>query len=143
MALQATASGAAVYLEASPARNPATTPGSFRSGGVAEYGFNGVPQLNQLLLSLAHSPMGLVDHWHYDNTAAANLSGHAVTADQTSFEWQLHLACTTQNTKNCVKGVVGVRAGGTDAIHLDRSGAGARRLAQGIESAPLRDFTSS
>jgi hypothetical protein len=59
MAIQASATGAAVYLDAVVARNPATALGVYGGTSAAQdYGFNGAPQLNDLLLSLSSGPAG-------------------------------------------------------------------------------------
>src|SRR5579884_2611255 len=75
MARYATARGALVYFAGSPPRNPATPPGAYLgTGGSHQYGFNGVPRLNQLLVALAGSAEGRADSWRYDPAAAQAVS---------------------------------------------------------------------
>jgi hypothetical protein len=148
MGRQATAAGATVYLDATPARNPANPIGPRQdASGMVQYGFNGVPGLNELFLSLASSPLGLADHWFYDPTGAAALGGQPIgTAEATDvvMRWELNLPCQSVPTVSCpLDGSVRVRAGGTDAIHLDSGGAGATVLARALEYRPCRAVTQS
>ena len=148
MGRQATAAGAAVYLDATPARNPTNPIGPHRGPSqMVQDGFNGVPELNELFLSLAASPLGVADHWSYDPTGAAALGGQPIgTAGTTDvvMRWELNLPCRSVPTISCpTDGSVRVRAGGTDAIHLDPDGAGAAVLARGLEYRPCRALMQS
>lgn len=136
MARYATARGALVYLAASPPRNPATPPGAYRGkGGSHLYGFNGVPQLDQLYTALAGSAEGRADSWRYDPAAAEAVSDPAL-------RWHLTEACAPWDVSagNCDSAQQAqVRAGGYDAIHLDPAGAGATRYGMAIVRRPLSD----
>ena len=136
MARYATARGALVYFAGSPPRNPATPAGAYRgNGGSHEYGFNGVPQLNRLYVALAGSAEGRADSWRYDPAAAEAVS-------DSSLGWHLTEACAAWDISagNCNSArQVQVRAGGSDAIHLDRAGAGATRYGMAIVRQPLTD----
>jgi hypothetical protein len=126
LATQADDAGATVYLDASPARNPAYYP--------PVNNYNGLPEINQLLLELSDSPEGRAHHWHYDPTAAELLGGQALLPTATTMNWELYLPCTVSPADPCVNGLTQVRAG--DGIHLD-PGAGATLEAEGIEHDPL------
>ena len=135
MARFISASGARVYFAATPPRNPATPPGSYlANGGLAGYGFNGVPQLNDLYQALAASPEGVRDGWTYDPAAAVSVSDFAMS-------WQPDETCMPWDAHNCrlPSATVPVRAGGHDSIHLDRWGNGAARYGQAIIRKPLTD----
>jgi hypothetical protein len=131
MATDASTHGAAVYLSASPPRNPATRPGAYSgTGRTADYGFNGVPQLNVLYRSLVESAPGRRYDWRYDAAAAQSVS----TRD---LQWRLSEPCMPWDVLECVGGEVQVRSGGLDAIHLDTRGAGAVFYAMGLVQKPL------
>ncbi len=131
LARRATAAGAAVVLSTPPARNPLVpapaavpTPAE-RTHPIPFYGFQGVPQIRSLYADMVRASGG---RWHLSNAAAL-----AVSPD---FVFHQTLACQ-QADGPCPTGFVAVRKGGTDAIHLDRAGHGARRFAQGLVSAAL------
>jgi hypothetical protein len=136
MARYATARGALVYFAGVPPRNPATPPGAYRgNGGSRQYGFNGVPRLNQLLVALAGSAEGRAGSWRYDPAAAEAVS-------DSSLRWHLTEPCAAWDVSagHCdPAGQAQVRAGGYDAIHLDRAGAGATRFGMAIVCRPLAD----
>lgn len=132
MASYATSHGARVYLEGSPPRNPATPPGPYRGPSGTLYGFNGVPQLNLMLMDLVRSPEGTAQHWLYDNSADVAVSDSSLT-------WHLYLPCGALDVGNCQGGQVQVRAGGSDSIHLDSRGAGATRYGMALVARPLDD----
>ncbi len=130
MATYASTRGAGVFFDASPPRNPATPPGHYLGdGGLPQYGFNGVAELNQLYRSLASSVRGRARGWRYDPGAAAAVSGRGLS-------WRAWLPCRASD-HGCVDGRVRVRAGGLDAIHLDEEGAGGARYAAGLVHMPL------
>jgi hypothetical protein len=134
MARYASDHDAQVYLSASPPRNPLTPAGAYTgSGGKQEYGFNGVPALNRLYESIARSPLGRELHWVYDPLPAQYVS----TSDLT---WQLNEPCLPWDGVTCTKGTVQVRAGGSDAIHLDTKGSGAILYAIGLVKMPLEQM---
>jgi hypothetical protein len=134
MARYASDHDAQVYISASPPRNPLTPAGAYKgSGGKQEYGFNGVPALNQLYHSIALSALGRELHWAYDPLPAQYVS----TSDLT---WQLSEPCLPWDGVTCTKGTVQVRAGGFDAIHLDTRGAGAILYAMGLVKMPLEQM---
>lgn len=129
MAQYASSHGAAVWFALAPPRNPATPAGAYRDGqGHTYYGFNGVPQINDLYEALAASGTAL--GWNYDPGAAAGVSAPGLT-------WALDLPCKPWDGLDCHNGMVQVRAGGFDAIHLDRQGAGGIRFALGLMRLPL------
>jgi hypothetical protein len=136
MARYASARGVLMYLDASPPRNPATPAGAYRgNGGSHEYGFNGVPQLNQMYSAVAASPEGRADRWSYDPAAATAVSDPAL-------RWHLTEGCAAWDLTagNCGSGQQAqVRAGGYDAVHLDRAGAGATRYGMAVLRQPLSD----
>ncbi len=132
LAEQATAAGAAVAIATAPARNPAaaappaTPTAAERQNLPAYYGFQGVPELRRLYTGVVSASGG---RWHLSNAAAL-----AVSPD---FTYVTHLACASIDT-GCENGTVRVRTGGTDAIHLDPEGNGAKRYAAGLLSAALQ-----
>lgn len=134
MAAFASDQGARVYLEGSPPRNPATPAGFYRStGGARLYGFNGVPQIDELYEALVASPQGRRDGWIFDNSAAAAVSGPGLS-------WKLYLPCQPLDILGPCRGdQVQVRAGGLDAIHLDPYGSGATRYGMALVRRPLDD----
>jgi hypothetical protein len=135
MARFVSASGARVYFDPAPPRNPATTPGVYvANGGVPGYGFNGVTQIDDLYQSLVNSPEGLRDGWTYDPAAAMAVS-------DLSMNWQLRETCAAWDAHHCQlpSATVQVRAGGHDSIHLDPWGNGAARYGQAIIRKPLED----
>lgn len=132
MAVYASEKGAQVYLSATPPRNPATPPGLYRgSEGILQYGFNGVPALNRLYQDMARSELGEKFHWIYDPYPAESVS-------TSSLAWRLNERCMPWDAGGCRGGVVQVRAGGLDAIHLDTKGAGAILYAIGLAQMPLQ-----
>jgi hypothetical protein len=134
MAVYAGENGARVYLSASPPRNPATPPGIYRgSGGILQYGFNGVPSLNRLYQGMVRSELGQRLHWTYDPYPAEYVSTSSLT-------WRLNERCMPWDAGGCTGGVVQVRAGGLDAIHLDTKGAGAILYAMGLAQLPLQQM---
>jgi hypothetical protein len=118
MADRAVASGAQVYFEAPPPRNPAVPPGS-DSPESGNRGFQGVHEITTFFEGLAAKQPG---RWHYDDSA-----GRAVSTP--SLSWRLNLPCEAWDSKRCQAGQVQVRAGGSDAVHLDEQGCGAIRFA--------------
>jgi hypothetical protein len=137
MARYAGGHGAQVYFAAAPPRNPATPPGLYRgSGGILQYGFNGVPALNRLYQQLAQSALGAKFHWTYDPYPAEYVSTSKLT-------WRLDERCMPWDAGECAGGVVRVRAGGFDAIHLDPKGAGAVLYAIGLAKLPLEQMGGS
>jgi hypothetical protein len=98
-----------------------------------EYGFNGVPALNRLYQAMAHSALGETLHWTYDPDPAQYVSSSTLT-------WHLRERCLPWNGGECATGTVQVRAGGLDAIHLDRNGAGAILYAIGLVQMPLEQM---
>jgi hypothetical protein len=134
MAVYAGDHGAQVYLSATPPRNPATPPGLYKgSGGLLQYGFNGVPALNRLYQQMAQSELGEKLHWTYDPYPAEYISTSAL-------RWRLNERCMPWDAGECVGGAVQVRAGGLDAIHLDTKGAGAILYAIGLTQLPLEQM---
>ena len=127
---------AAWDLAASPPRNPLTPPGAYRGAhGERMYGFNGVPQLNQLFAAIAGSREGVMDGWRYDDAAA-------VAVSDTALGWHLTEPCAAWDlpSGNCAPGgQVQVRAGGYDSVHLDSRGAGAARYGMAVVRRPLSD----
>ena len=138
MAMQASAAGAAVYLDAAPARNPATPPGLYQGpGGQPAYDFTGVPQINQLLLTLTTGSSGEIRPWHYDPTAGELLGGQPLSPNTTEMVWQQYLPCSVSPHDPCTNGLTQVRVGGnSDAIHL-YYGAGTKLFAEGVDHEPL------
>ncbi len=134
MARYASDHGAHVFISASPPRNPATPGGAYMgSGGTLEYGFNGVPELNQLYETMARSVLGETLHWTYDPYPAQYVSSSTLS-------WHLTERCLPWDSGECATGAVQVRAGGHDAIHLDTKGAGAILYAIGLVEMPLEDM---
>jgi hypothetical protein len=125
LATQADDVGATVYLDAAPARNP---------DAPAVNSYQGVPEINQLLLQLSMSPEGRAHHWHYDPTAGELLGGQPLQPATTTMNWKLYLPCTVSPADPCVNGLTKVRKG--DGIHLD-PGAGTTLEAEGLEHEPL------
>ncbi len=137
MATYASKHGAAVYLSATPPRNPATPAGTYLgSAGNKEYGFNGVPALNELYKSIARSKVGTSLHWTYDPYPAEYVSTKNLT-------WRMTERCRPWNAVVCAQGVVEVRSGGLDAIHLDPGGSGAVLYAIGLVKLPLDEMSGS
>ncbi len=134
MAIYAGERGAQVYLSATPPRNPAVAAGLYRgSGGILQYGFNGVPALNRLYQDMAGSELGQKLHWTYDRYPAEYVSTSSLT-------WRLNERCLPWDAGSCIRGFVQVRAGGLDAIHLDTKGAGAMLYAIGLVQLPLQQM---
>jgi hypothetical protein len=125
LATMASQSGATVYLDASPARNPAAPPSD---------NYNGVPEINEQLLQLASSPEGVAGHWQYDPTAAELLGAQPLLPTTTTMVWQMYLPCSVSPSSPCVNGLTQVRAG--DFIHLDTD-AGSTVETAGLEHNPL------
>ena len=126
MADKATSSGATVYFEAPPPRNPAV-PVGYDSQKQENRGFNGTPGIATFYESLATKDFR---HWRYSDKAA-------VAVSSASLSWMLTLPCQAWDAKLCIDGRVQIRSGGTDAVHLDESGCGAIRFALGLEEGAL------
>lgn len=120
MADKAVASGAQVYFEAPPPRNPTVPPG-FDSPENGHRGFQGVHEIATFYEGLAAKQSG---HWHYDDSADTAVS-------TPSLSWVLTLPCEPWDAKRCEAGQV--RTGGNDAVHLDEQGCGAIRFALAME----------
>jgi hypothetical protein len=129
MATRAVRTGATVYFEAPPPRNPAV-PVGYDAQDQAHRGFQGSPEIASFYRRLAAS--GNPRRWRYDDNAAAAVS----TA---SLSWRLTLACEPWDAKLCKDGQVQVREGGEDAVHLDTPGCGAVRFALGLEENALHN----
>jgi hypothetical protein len=131
LANRASAFGAAVVISTPPARNPlVAAPPAIPTADeltkpVPFYGFQGVPEVRQLYVDMVRASHG---RWQLSDTAAL-----AVSPD---FVYHQTLPCQPADGA-CPTGVVSVRKGGTDAIHLDQAGHGARRFAHGLVSAAL------
>jgi hypothetical protein len=127
MANQATRTGATVWFEAPPPRNP-EIPVGYDSIEHINLGFQGYPEIATFYQVLV-ADKGSV-RWQYDDRAAVAVS----TAD---LSWKLKLPCEAWDSKLCANGEVQVRAGGIDAVHLDTPGCGAIRFALGVEEGAL------
>ena len=127
MANRAIRDGAIVYLEAPPPRNPAV-PIGYNSYEQANLGFQGSPAIGAFYESLVATKD--FRHWEYDDNAAVAVSTPSLT-------WTSTLPCEAWDAKLCLNGQIQVRAGGTDAVHLDTAGCGAIRFALGLEERPL------
>ncbi len=131
LANRATAFGAAVVISTSPARNPlvpappAVPTAAERATPIPFYGFQGAPQVRQLYIDMVRASHG---RWQLSDAAAQALSP--------DFVYHQTLPCQPADGA-CPSGVVSVRKGGTDAIHLDTAGHGARRFAHALVSAAL------
>jgi hypothetical protein len=126
---QASARGAAVYLERPPPRNPALPQGP--GPGDEDWGYQGAPAIAQVLQAMAReSPVG--SKWAYVTGGAEAVSGQ-------HFTYEANLPCGVLDERRCVDGRVRVRAGGSDAVHLDQTGCGALLFAIGVlaQLAPL------
>jgi len=119
---EAVTSGAQVYFEAPPPRNPAV-PVGWETAESIHGGYQGAPQIAPFYKELAAKRPGL---WHYDPSAGAAVSNAALT-------WELSQACEPWSAQRCEAGQVQVRTGGTDAVHLDEHGCGAVFLALAVE----------
>ncbi len=129
MADYASSHGAQVVLSAVPPRNPATPLGAYEgTGGTPQYGFNGDPALNVLYQQMTRSGDGQRFRWAYDHTAAASVS-------TPSLSWRSSSACVS-GTTGCQNGIVTLREGGLDAIHLSFSGE--VRFAKGLIEEAMR-----
>jgi hypothetical protein len=131
LADRATAAGAAVVISTPPARNPqdpAPSPvptAAELSHPIPFYGFQGVPDIRTLYAAMVQSSQG---QWQLSDAAALSVSP--------DFVFHETLPCQPADGA-CPSGVVQVRKGGTDAIHLDSSGHGARRFAHGLVAAAI------
>jgi hypothetical protein len=127
MASRAVRTGATVYFEAPPPRNP-EVPVGYDAQLHAHRGFQGSPAIGAFYEQLVatRNPR----RWRYDAAAAAAVS----TA---SLSWRLTLPCEAWDAKLCQDGQVTVREGGADAVHLDTPGCGAVRFALGLEQGTL------
>jgi hypothetical protein len=131
LAQEANAAGATVVFSAPPARNPAdpappAVPTAHeRLTADSFYGFQGVPAIRDLYAAMAASSGG---RWRVSDAAAL-----AVSPD---FVYTPTLKCD-QDDGPCPNGVVAVRAGGSDAIHLDDEGHGAKRYAHALVASAL------
>jgi hypothetical protein len=127
MANQAVRSGATVYFEAPPPRNP-QIPVGYDSLDQENLGFQGAPEMVSFyreLVAAKDSP-----RWRFEDSAAIGVSTPELS-------WQMFLPCESWDSKLCVNGEVQIRAGGIDAVHLDTTGCGAIRFALGIEEDAL------
>ena len=84
-----------------------------------------MPEVRELYVDMVRASHG---RWQLSDAAAL-----AVSPD---FVFHQTLPCQPADGA-CPSGVVSVRKGGTDAIHLDPTGHGARRFAHGLVSAAL------
>ncbi len=131
LANRATAFGAAVVISTPPARNPlvpappAIPTAAQRNNPIPFYGFQGAPQVRQLYIDMVRASHG---RWQLSDAAAL-----AISPD---FVYHQTLPCVPADGA-CPSGVVSVRKGGTDAIHLDTGGHGALRFAHALVSAGL------
>jgi hypothetical protein len=131
LANRATAFGAAVVISTPPARNPlvpappATPTAAERAKPIPYYGFQGVPEVRQLFIDMVRASHG---RWQLSDAAALAISPN--------FVYRQTLPCQPADGA-CPTGSVSVRKGGTDAIHLDTAGHGARRFAHALVSAGL------
>jgi hypothetical protein len=131
LANRATAFGAAVVISTPPARNPlvpapAPVPtAAQRANPIPFYGFQGVPQVRELYSEMVRASRG---RWQLSDAAAL-----AISPD---FVFHQTLPCQPADGA-CPSGSVSVRKGGTDAIHLDTTGHGARRFTQALVSAAI------
>jgi hypothetical protein len=131
LADRATQAGATVVLSTPPARNPADpAPPAVPVAPAASkpmpfYGFQGVPQLRSLYADLVEASGG---RWHLSNAAALAVSPN--------FVYSPTLPCESFDGA-CPTGTVAVRDGGSDAIHLDPQGHGAKRFARGLVGGAL------
>ncbi len=133
MANRAVRTGATVFLEAPPPRNPAV-PVGYDAQHQGHRGFQGSPEIGSFYDSLVSSKNSR--HWQYDAAAA-------IAVSTPSLSWTLTLPCAAWDSKLCTDGQVQVRVGGDDAVHLDHTGCGAVRFALGLEQRALRTTTSS
>lgn len=131
MAHEANDAGASVVFSSPPARNPedpappaVPTPRE-RAKANAYYGFQGVPAIRDLYADMANTSGG---RWRLSDAAALAVSP--------KFEYTATLKCD-QDDGPCPSGVVAVRAGGSDAIHLDDNGHGAKRFAHALVASAL------
>ena len=126
LANDADAEGATVVFSDPPGRNPAVpAPPAMptaqeRAHLNAYYGFQGVPEIRSLYAALAGTSGGA---WHLSDAGALAVSPN--------FNYTATLACNSDDGP-CPSGYVTVRAGGTDAIHLDPEGHGAKRFAKAL-----------
>jgi hypothetical protein len=127
MANRATRSGATVYFEAPPPRNP-SVPVGYNQQDQANLGFQGSSAMASFYENLVAS--GKSRRWEYDDNAA-------VAVSTASLAWKLTLPCEAWDGKLCLDGQVRVREGGIDAVHLDTPGCGAIRFALGLEERAL------
>ncbi len=126
MATSAARSGALVYFEGPPPRNPAV-PVGYDVQRQINLGFQGSPALASFYENLA---AGNSHRWRYDDRAAI-----AVSTD--NLAWMMSLPCKAWDAKQCRDGRVRIRTGGDDAVHLDKEGCGAIRFALGLEEGAL------
>jgi hypothetical protein len=82
---------------------------------------------------MARSAHGQKFHWTYDPYPAEYVSTSSLT-------WRLNERCIPWDSGGCTGGVVQVRSGGLDAIHLDTKGAGAMLYAIGLAQLPLQQM---
>jgi hypothetical protein len=127
MANRAVRTGATVFLEAPPPRNPAV-PVGYDDQLHIHHGFQGSPAIGSFYKRLVatRNPR----HWRYDDAAA-------VAVSSASLSWMLTLPCLAWDAKLCRDGQIQVREGGVDAVHLDTKGCGAIRFALGLEERAL------
>ncbi len=127
MAGEAVESGATVFFEAPPPRNPVVAVGYDQVAKINR-GFQGSPYIDIFYQSLVANSKS--SQWRYDDHAATSVS-------TPNLEWRLNLPCEPWDVKRCGDGQVQVRVGGEDAVHLDEKGCGAVRFALGVEEAVL------
>jgi hypothetical protein len=130
LANEATQAGATVVLATPPARNPAdpappAVPSPGESAMTPYYGFQGVAELRSLYADLVNASGG---RWHLSNAAALAVSPN--------FVYTATLPCESFDGA-CPSGTVAVRDGGSDAIHLDPQGHGAKRFARALVAGAL------
>jgi hypothetical protein len=131
LADRAGATGATVVISTPPARNPAVPAppavptAAERTAPGAYYGFQGVPALRALYMDVVNASGG---RWYLSDAAALAVSP--------GFVYTPTLRCRSDDGP-CPTGVVTVRTGGKDAIHLDPGGHGAKRFAQALLAGAL------
>jgi hypothetical protein len=124
MADEAAAAKAAVIFEQPPPRNPAA-PTGFDPSTASNGGYQGSPFIGALMQQIVKSAPRRA-RWSYSNSAAALVSGPG-------FTYQTWLPCNHLVVDRCIDGLVRVRTGGSDAVHLDPAGSGAILFASGID----------
>ncbi len=131
LADRAGATGATVIISTPPARNPAVptpraVPGA--RGRLAPgpfYGFQGVRAIRDLYREIVNASG---NRWFLSDAAALAVSP--------GFVYAATLSCESDDGA-CPDGVVAVRTGRDDAIHLDPGGHGAKRYARALLASAL------